>query len=37
VRKPQDFVSAMSSLLRTDTLDIKIERNGAVKKLRIEK
>lgn len=37
VRKPVDFVSAMSSLLRTDALDIEIERNGAMKKLRIEK
>ena len=37
VRKPQDFVSAMSRLLRADALKIEIDRNGAIQRLRIKK
>ncbi|MCH8239071.1 MAG: trypsin-like peptidase domain-containing protein [Proteobacteria bacterium] len=37
VRKPQDFVSAMSRLLYADALDMEIDRDGILHKLRIEK
>lgn len=37
VRKPQDFVSAMSRLLYADALDIEIDRDGTRHKFRIEK
>lgn len=37
VRKPADFVSAMSVLLGSDTLVVKIERGGAERKLLLKK
>jgi S1-C subfamily serine protease len=37
VRKPVDFVSAMSGLLGSDTLEIEIERGGAALKLLLKK
>ena len=37
VRKPADFVSAMSLLLRADELEIEIVRGGAAQKLRLVK
>ena len=37
VRKPADFVSAMSLLLRADELEIEILRDGATQKLRLAK
>jgi S1-C subfamily serine protease len=37
VRKPADFVSAMTQLLVVDTLEIEIVRAGASQKLRLEK
>lgn len=37
VRKPQDFVSAMSRLLRVDTLEIEIDRGGAGQTLHLKK
>ncbi|MFQ5625899.1 MAG: S1C family serine protease, partial [Methyloligellaceae bacterium] len=37
VRKPHDFVSAMSDLLLADALEIEIDRNGAIQQLRIKK
>ncbi|MHA1166156.1 MAG: PDZ domain-containing protein, partial [Alphaproteobacteria bacterium] len=37
LRKPADFVSAMSGLLGSDTLEIEIDRGGAVLKLLLKK
>jgi len=37
VRKPADFVSAMSRLLRADALEIEIRRGGASKTIRLAK
>lgn len=37
VRKPADFVSAMTGLLRSDSLEIEIDRGGATHKLHLKK
>lgn len=37
VRKPADFVSAMSGLLHSDSLEIEIDRGGAAQKLFLKK
>jgi S1-C subfamily serine protease len=37
VRKPADFVSAMTGLLRADSLEIEILRSGATHKLQLKK
>jgi S1-C subfamily serine protease len=37
VRKPADFVSAMSALLGSDALEIEIDRGGATQKFYLKK
>jgi len=37
VRKPADFVSAMTGLLRSDALEVEIDRGGAIHKFHLKK
>lgn len=37
VRKPADFVSAMTGLLRADSLEIEVDRGGAISKIYLKK